>query len=634
MKHPNRLLALAMALVLLLGCMSFAAAETVSYTEAPSSAAKVAAGEIPAVADRLPAASDIMVETGIDVGTYFDSITFAQGASKWYPGKITEEALFRFKNDASVEPNVAKGYDVNEDATEYTIYLREGMKWSDGVAFTSEDCRFFYEDLLLTGLTTNAVWGAMYSSNPETGEKDPEPAKMTVIDEYSFKITFEHSKPTFLQELAINGKWFFAPKHWLINYLAPFIGEEAALAKATEMGYADLKSYNKDLTYYYHLVLGRPTLRPWVIGNDFNDTLCTWVRNDYYWKVDEAGQQLPYAEKLDFMRYSEDTQTLLWTLDGTVDVNGVSFTNIVELLENQNVGGYKLVEWGNTKWNGQSMQLNQAIQDEDLRALFQNVDFRHALSIAVDRETICALIDDGFSTPSQSAPQLGQQGYSEEWAGKWTEYDAAAAEALLAACGLVKKDGYYYFENGKQVVLNLQYNEEKYASFAELLVNYFEAIGLKTTSRIYDRSILEEMRRANTHEITLNWEVFDTLSIALRPDYIVPTRDYPPWATAFGLWYLNGEGSEGAVTPTEPVQELLRLYDQLKATSDAAAREEICLAMLKLHEENIWEIGFASPLPTLIAVNSKMHNFADYLIYCDEFRELGHSHPATWWIEE
>ncbi|MDD3335138.1 MAG: ABC transporter substrate-binding protein [Eubacteriales bacterium] len=635
MKKFSKVLALALALTMLAGMVGFASAETAAYSEAPILTEKVTASELPAVADRLP--TDVMVETGIEVGQYCDSIVFTQTSSKWWPEKITEEPLFRFKQDGSaeIEPNVAKGYDVNEDATVWTIYLREGMKWSDGVDFTSEDCRYFYEDLLIPGVTTNSVWDAMYSTDPESGEKDAEPAKMAIVDDYTFTITFQHSKPSFLQELAINGKWFFAPKHWLQDYLAIGIGEEAATAKATELGYADLNAYNKDLTYYTWLIVGRPSLRPWVIQNDFNDQLITWARNPYFWKVDENGQQLPYADKLEFMRFSEDTQALLWTLDGTLDVNVVNIVNIVELQENAEKGGYDLKEWGETKWAGHAIQLNQAILDEDMRALFQNVDFRQALSVAINRQQICDIIDDGFSVPRQSSPSEGTPGANEEWANKWTEYDPAKAEELLAACGLTKgADGYYCFDNGKQVVLNLQYNDNEgdKAPLAELLVNDFEAVGLKTTSRLYDRSILEEMRSANTHEITIDWEMFDAVSVALRPDYIVPTRDYPPWATAFGLWYMT-DGKDG-VEPSQAVKDMLTVFDQLKASTDNAKREELSLEILKMHQDNIWEIGLTSRVPRLNAVNSKLHNFPDYLINADEFRELGLAHPYTWWIEQ
>ena len=66
---------------------------------------------------------------------------------------------------AAAMANVAKGFDVNEDCTVWTIYLREGMKWSDGVPFTSEDCRFFYEDCLLTGFTGKSAWEAVKAAD-------------------------------------------------------------------------------------------------------------------------------------------------------------------------------------------------------------------------------------------------------------------------------------------------------------------------------------------------------------------------------------------------------------------------------------------------------------------------------------
>ena len=137
----RKILSLLLAAVMLMSLASFASAEA-AYTQSPY----LDGQDLPAVADRLPAADDIMVEDLKDVGRYTDHITLAQGGSKWGPGKPTEEALFRFRTDGTVEPNVAKGFDVNDDFTVWTIYLRAGMKWSDGEPFTAEDCRFFYED--------------------------------------------------------------------------------------------------------------------------------------------------------------------------------------------------------------------------------------------------------------------------------------------------------------------------------------------------------------------------------------------------------------------------------------------------------------------------------------------------------
>ena len=60
------------------------------------------------------------------------------------------EPLVRFTMDWSgVEPNVAESYEVSEGGKVYTFKLRKGMKWSDGEPFTTEDVRFWYEDIFL-----------------------------------------------------------------------------------------------------------------------------------------------------------------------------------------------------------------------------------------------------------------------------------------------------------------------------------------------------------------------------------------------------------------------------------------------------------------------------------------------------
>ena len=632
MRRPNKVLALAMALMMLSGLITFASAEGGNYTQSP-----YLGKDLPALEDRLPVVADIMVEEMDEIGAYTATFTLAQGTSNWTPGKLTEEPLFRFKTDGTVEPNVAKAYDVNEDATVWTIYLREGMKWSDGVPFTVEDCRFFYEEVLLTGFTGSSVWGAVKDANDEI-------ARMDIVNDYCFTMTFGTPKPAFLQELAINGKWFFAPKHWMIQYMpseyegqttSGLLSQEEWTAVAEAMGYSDVKTFDKIISYYYWLVPGRPSLRAWVIEGDFTAANYTMERNPYFWKVDTEDKQLPYIDSLVFLRYQDDNQPLLWALDGTIDLYTASWSNIVEMKEAEQKGIVKVNEWNNTAWAGNRIQLNQAVKDEDLRALFQDINFRHALSIAVDRAEISALVDDGFSVPSQSAPQEGQQGYDPEWTAKWIDYDVEQAKELLVKCGLsLGSDGTWYFENGKQVVIHMIYQQEAYSTFAEMLVKYFSELGLKVYQNLYDRAYVETLQTSNDYELVINPnEGFATVNIGLRPDYLVPTRAYPPWASEFGAWYNQSDDSAG-VEPSDAVKELLAVYDLFKASADSTERDALCLKMLEIHRENVWEIGYTSPVPTLLVVNAKLHNFPEVSIFCDEFRDVGIGHPANWWIGE
>ncbi|MDI9483832.1 MAG: ABC transporter substrate-binding protein [Bacillota bacterium] len=616
-------------------------AETSRFKEAPSLKALVDSGELPPVEERLPVPEDVMVERKESIGKYGGSFnfTFEGKGSQWFYGKITEEPLFRFKTDGTVEPNVAKGYDVNEDATVFTIYLRKGMKWSDGEDFTADDVIFFYNEMCVKETFGKSLWDCFKVTDPEGNSSIAEFQK---VDDYTFKVIFQYSKPTFLENLAINGKWCFAPEHWHKEILPHIIGEEEADKKAKEMGYADAASMGKETGYYYWNVPGRPTLRPWVVfenvdHNDCDGEYFVMRRNPYFWKVDEEGKQLPYVNELCFTKIAEAQQGLLKVMDGSVDISSVGYADYDVLVTNMERGGYELIEWPGVSWADMISQLhlNLTVKDEKKRALFNNPDFRQALSIAVDRDEYSEIMSDGFARGRQAAPSEGAMGYSKEWANKWTEYNPEKAKQLLESCGLVMgSDGYYDFADGTDFVLNLQtFTAAEADNSAELLMAYYDKVGIKTTYKPVDRSVLDNMTTSNDHEaIIAPVTPASTVSIILRPDTIVPVRNYAAWYGAFGNWYASG-GKEG-IEPTGDLKKLCDLYDQLKLATTSSERERIALEMLKLHEENIWVIGYMENLPLLIAKDKKIRNFPESAIFCDEFRDYGIAHLHCCYFEE
>lgn len=123
--------------------------------ESPMLQELVTAGTIPVLADRLPAEADIYVETAYSPQSetpVYGGTMRTPNIGMWYFGPIAEEPLFRMLDDGTVEPNVAKGYDLSDDGLVYTIHLREGMKWSDGTPFTAADCVYYYNYVLVSVL--------------------------------------------------------------------------------------------------------------------------------------------------------------------------------------------------------------------------------------------------------------------------------------------------------------------------------------------------------------------------------------------------------------------------------------------------------------------------------------------------
>ena len=215
----------------------------------------------------------------------------------------------------------------------------------------------------------------------------------------------------FPEELAINGKWCFAPAHYMKTILPEFIGQDAAEKKAKEMGFSDAKKMGKETGYYFWNVSGIPTLNPYVLStepgkNDTNGTYWEFVRNPYYWKVDQEGKQLPYVDSIQWTKISDDSQSLIKILAGEVDFATAGWADIETLSANANKVGYKIYQWATSGWSDTASQveLNQTAPNLSERKLFQEKDFRQALSISVNRSEFAKNISGGWSEPGQAAP--------------------------------------------------------------------------------------------------------------------------------------------------------------------------------------------------------------------------------------
>ena len=274
---------------------------------------------------------------------------------------------------------------------------------------------------------------------------------------------------------------------------------------------------------------------------------------------------------------------------------------------------------------GTQVHFNLSTADANLNALFNNADFRQAMSICVDRDEFAGLYSDGWLEGGQAAPQKGALGYSEEWASKWTEYDVEKAKTLLEGCGLVMgSDGFYDFADGSDFVLNIvSVADSGAAETYKILEPYYRAAGIKCTFKEYDRSNVDNMLLANEIECCLYPVTgLGVVSIVLKPNSMVP-------GTATNVvWY----GNMTKETATGDLLKLIELKEQLDVTSDPTERTNIALQMLKLHEENMWSIAYVEASSTYHAVNARIHNFLEEGVWSDSYRDMGIAHCQCWWI--
>jgi peptide/nickel transport system substrate-binding protein len=639
--------------------------------EAPMLAEQVKAGSIPALEERLPVASDIMVEPDVmSLGQYGGSVTSTSNdAARWGWGPYTEQSMFRFKQDGSgqVEANVCKEFSANEDATVWTIKLREGMKWSDGQPFTTDDIIFYYDHVSTPALNPDRTAVAVdtegyypaYTSKPYncyqvTKDGVSYWAEFAKVDETTFTVTFAAPKPGFPEAVAVDNKWMFLPKHFFINYVArkdgvaddptfPLITEEQAIANANKdfgKQWEDYGTMGKDIGYYnwdYAIV---PQIRSFIaVKDNWNTVGETYelVRNPYFWKTDSEGRQLPYLDSLKFLIINDADQIVLKQTAGEIDLSTVGSADY-STVATATQATHTVVQWITPEWqSGPALSLCQTVQDLDKRALFQDVRFREALSISVDRNLMNSTVMNGQSRPYQASVQEGITGFDAEWSSKWTEYDVAKANSLLDEITEPwdGTDGTFRKMKGtdKDVEIVISITDASVeGDYITLLQTAFKAIGVKVSDKV-DAEIAKSIL---VNDIEAKFEGVSVTTPAIRPDIIVPMRNFSCWYGAYGKWYEDGKTTaNGGIEPTGDMLELINAFDAIKAASgdtrDAVIDENV-QKIYDLHKKNIWIIGFLAPLPQNWFVNNNVKNFPAGIIHADEYRFASMMRPEQLYL--
>lgn len=583
------------------------------------------------VVDRLPVAEDVFVSqydaTGatLEIGTYGGVINLVGGGGSWDLSRPTLETIIRRNSDGSYVPNVIKSYEYNEDYTVWTFHLREGMKWSDGDDFNADDITFWYYMCHINNYDTKASWAALKDGDGF--------AKLEKVDDYTVTWTFQ--SPKFPADFIENGdfKWCWAPSHWLIDLIPasyyvenPYwentnLDDETVLKNAQAKGVdkATVKDLGKEIAYYFWNVGGMPTVNSFVLraGNSRNDTVCNMDRNAYYWKVDAKGQQLPYVDALVFTKTSADGQDQLMFRSGELDIIGVAMQDIASILADM---GDKAVlrQFASVDWGGVKVTFNYTHTDKNYADLFNNVKFRQAISIAVDREQVSELLSDGFLLPGQCAPQEGNFGYDAEWMNKWTEYNVAEAKKLLEECGLVMgDDGFYHFADGSEFLLTFySYLDSGASGEYPVLEQYYKAVGIKTAWKEFEVAAFDMEIDNNTWTAVLGPHTsIGGLSMRDRVAPFVPVQQAAEWYGDFGTWV--GTNGESGVEPTGDMAKLVDIWRKWEATPNAEERDAFNLEIYEIHKANLWTIAYLQSAGTYNLVSSALHNYPDNLVSAD-----------------
>jgi peptide/nickel transport system substrate-binding protein len=622
----------------------------ISSLEAPMLAERVQAGELPPLEERIPANPVVLepVESlGEYGGTWHSGLRGGQDTA-WLTRILGYDYLVRWDpNWEEIIPNLAESFEASEDATEYTFTLREGTKWSDGEPFTADDIVFWYQDVLV-----NEDYEAIHPV-PSWLLANGEPVVVEKVDDYTVKFVFPAPNGLFLQRLATpDGS---QPTRYPMHYCSQFhpdynsenLDELIAENEATDwVNLFELKCGNIQGTPYDALWNNAdlPTLYAWDITTGYggNTTQVVAERNPYYWKVDPEGRQLPYLDSLE-AEIGDDVQVLvLRAMNGEIDMQDrhiATLDNKAVFADNMEAGDYHFFETIPSSMNSNAIALNLTHKDPVKREIFQNKDFRIALSHAINRQEIIDVVYVGQGEPYQLAPRPTSPFYNERLAKQYTEYDPDLANEMLDAIYPEKNaEGIRLGPDGNPISFNVEVDATQLdrVNVMELVKGYWEAVGIQINVVAEDRSLLYTRKDGNEHDVAV-WGGDGGLDVLLEPRWYFPFSGESLYAEAWQSWYNNPSG-EGALTaPEEPpaaTQQQMELYDQIKASGDPAEQAELMAQILEIAADEFYAIGISLGAPGYGIVKNNFHNVPSPHPGAWLYPNPGPTNPAQYWIEQ
>jgi len=626
-----------------------------TFKEAPTLDAQVKAGKLPPVEKRLPDESQLLVIKPLrEIGKYGGNWrrAFTGPADHENANRINSaDKILTFDYTGTrIVPSLARDWKVSDDGKTTTIYLRKGAKWSDGKPLTADDFMFWYEDIYLN---KNIVPTPFFEF--QINGKD---GKMRKVDDFTVAFEFPEPYSFFVYQLAGStgiGAGFatrgafqnfggaYAPAHYLKQFLPKYSSEDAVNKKAKDLGFDNWVSLLKN-RYSWALNNEVPVMTPWKTVSPINTPTWSMERNPYFWAVDTAGNQLPYIDRIT-LTLAENTEVAnLRAIAGEFDIQErhMGLNKLPVFLENAKKGNYTVrLDPG---LNGADVALhmgNSYEGDAEIAKLLRNKDFRHALSLGIDRDQLNEAFWLGVGASGSVAPAPDTI-YSPgpEWNKKWAVYDPKQANELLDKLGLSKKDsdGYRLRADGKGrlrlEMITVGGSFVPFTAVGEMIKQQWKKIGVDVDIKEMERNLAFTRDNNNENQI-ITWANDGSEVLFLFPRHALPVDAAEShMGMAFARWYASG-GTSGK-KPDDP--EMIKAFDLFRASYGMKDEERTKAAkeIWKIIVEQEWSIGTVGQSPAFMGVRivkNNMGNIPDRQINAQHVRTPHSSWPETFYFK-
>ena len=623
-----RTLSLLLAAILLTTFMPLALAGDAVYNQSPFLDEKVASGELPPVAERLPKVTKLPDEIlpeylDYEIGTYGGTIRFVTAVVNWDADAfiMNNEGFLTMQsgNSGITTPNIVEEFAVNDAQTEFTFKLREGLKWSDGVPVTMDDIRFTIEKVLFNKELTPVIAGFMRDGGVATGD----PFTFEQVDDWTFKLIFKKPYGGFVVHLSVAG-WkgyteLLKPKHFLEKFHKDSYETYDAYVEAMQP-YADALKLDLSLDASWVPLFSQVDCTNWEL-TDPTDQLTSktfasagqtenfpvlyplrmvssdggitaWERNPYYHKVDAAGNQLPYVDKLTSTLVENMEMVQLKYVSGEADFARESATidNVTLYKENEEKA-HITAHLTNLHNHPTDIQININYKDEAWQEAISDIRFLRALEMAIDAEEILESVYHGLGEINPNWNCIG---------------DIDGANALLDEMGMqVGADGFRTTPSGKPLLISIINSPDArdITTVTELYVEFWRELDLKVEVTTLEASMREQKQLANEIPIRVSWLPSTQLWFQAGFGPMMPL--WSQWFDAGGL--TNPDVTAGE-EPPEWAKEFHLLKQSLMTVSPTEAISTVLPKIVDVMTDKLFTIEPLTNMKQCVVINSSMGN--------------------------
>jgi peptide/nickel transport system substrate-binding protein len=473
--------------------------------------------------------------------------------------QLTQGQLVRMNRATfEIEPWLAERWESSPDGQTYTLHLRKGVTWSDGVPFTSDDVVF----------TLQAIYdpkaGSVVSTSVMPGGK---PIQAKAIDADTVVLTY--AAPSGIG-LGLLDMFPIVPKHKL----------EPALKAGTFA-----KAWTTATPPEEIAGTGPFVLREFKAGERL-----VFDRNPRYWRNAPDGGKLPYLDRLVLQIIPEQNAELLALQSGATDLTQSELRpdDYVPVRRAEEEGKLTMIELGvgpdaDAFW----FCLKPETKKNDKRMSFlQKREFRQAISHAVDREAFAQTVFLGEAVPVWGPITPGNRPWFSPNVPRYP-HDEARARELLKSIGLEDR-------NGNGVVETADGVEARFTVLSQRGIAY------------YERGIAVLREQAGKIGIALDAAMMEyptmierLLSCQYDAIYFRPFSNQLDPAGNLDFWISSGSThlwTMGQKTPaTEWETRIDTIMHEQAATLDLDRRHQLFDDAQRILAENVPVLYFAAP---------------------------------------